>query len=83
MWHFLTVGDTSYYPEELAYYLDHSRATFDVGITIAETRFDADVYEGSSDIHVYLGDCYIGGYNLSSSTSASDGGTFVLSGPFG
>ena len=56
VWHSISVGevrwtcfdgDTSYYPEELASYLDYSRATFDVGITTVETRFDADVYEGS------------------------------------
>lgn len=75
-------GDTSYFPEELGAYLNYSRVTFGVGLTTVETSFRSDIYD-SFDSRVYLGDCYIGGYNVSTPVSTLDGVIFVRSGPFG
>ena len=74
-------GVTSHSPEYTHSY--YSRVTFDVGITAVETNFLSALYSGSSDSLVFLGDSYIGGYNLSSSPSTSYEGIFAWSGPFG
>lgn len=76
-------GDTSYFPEELSSYLNYSQVTFDVGITEVETSFQSSSFDSSSDSYAYLGDCYIGGYDFSSSASTSDEISFAWNGPFG
>ena len=76
-------GDASYYPNETSGYSYYSWVTFDVGITAVEASFISSLYDDNSDTEVFLGDSYIGGYNLAPSTSTSDGVIFEWSGPFG